>query len=156
MSFTRAQVEVELVSRVGGVLTAAGLDGVTVNGANASLTGSLGYGVRKLGYALATAGVVTDADIANVTDARADEFLDLAELRALMSAQGNYNLVDLKVGPRSESFSQLGTRLEKMIDHKLKFIELEYGRGLAEITAGVLTLDFEQRSDVLSQLTLPN
>lgn len=156
MSLTRANVEQELINRCGALLTAAGLDGTTDSGANASLNGPIGYGVRKLGLAVSNIASISDADVANVTDARTDEFLDLCELRALMNALGNYEAVNISVGPRSEDLGALGTRLQKMIEDKRAFIEQEYGRGLAEMQAGTITLDFEQRSDVTNTLILPN
>lgn len=155
MSMTRANAEQELIARTGALLTAAGLDGVTTDGTNASLNGPLGYGIRKLSLIVANNASVGDADVAQVADARLDEFLDLAELRALMNALGNYDAVNLRAGPRSEDFSTLGTRLQKMIEDKRDFIQAEYGRGLAELQAGTILLDFEQRSDPYNTIILP-
>ncbi len=127
MALTRANVEALVIRRVGKLLAAAGLDGATVSGANADLNDPLGYAIRKLGYTVTTVNAVADADVALVTTADYDRLFDLTELRALENALGNYDAVNLRVGPRSEDLSQLGAQLQKMIDSKRTYIQNEYG-----------------------------
>jgi hypothetical protein len=148
VTVTRANVEVELISRIGRLLTAAGLDGTTVNGANASLAGPIAYAIRASGGALANLLVVTDADLAAFDVALMDQLLDLAELRALENALGNYDGVDIRVGQRSESFSQLGTRLADRIAILRGRLLTIYGIGAGSLTAGVIDLAFAEDGDL--------
>ncbi len=82
MSYTVAQVEAELVDRLGSLLAAAGM-AVTTGGSNASLAGPIRRAVAEVGGVVASPPSLTDADLATVEDGRLDELLDRAELRTL-------------------------------------------------------------------------
>lgn len=129
MSLTRAQAEGILIRRIGRLVAAASLDGTTVDGTNADLADPLATAVRQLGGTVANRATVTDADLASV--AREEALLDMAELRALESALGNLDVVDVQVGPEREALGQLGTRLETAIARKRAQIQREHGIGLA-------------------------
>lgn len=124
MALTRANVEFLLVARVGPLLTAAGL-AVTVAGANADLNGPIGSALRALDYTVASAVLVADADVAAVTDAETNEFLDLATLFTLEAILENLDDVDLTVGPRSEKFSQLAEQIERRIERLRSILGLD-------------------------------
>lgn len=124
----RANAEVVLIKRCGSVLTAVGMDGETVNGSNSDLNDPLWYSLNRLGYGVISISAVTDADIAQVSDENTAPFLDIAELRVLESAlNAATGLVDITVGPRRESLSQLSDRLSKTIEAKNARIYREYG-----------------------------
>lgn len=146
MSVTRTDAEGVLVRRCGRLLTAAGLDGSTATGANADLNDPIGWAVRQLGGAVASVASVTDADLAGVATDDLDALLDLAELRALESALGNLDVVDVAVGPERESLGQLGGRLEKAIERKRAQVQREHGIGASTLTAGTIRLGFQQRT----------
>jgi hypothetical protein len=147
MAVTRANVEGVLVDRQGSLMTFTGKDGATVDGTNGDLNDSIGYGIRKAGYTVDDISAVDDVDVARVSDDDLDKMLDLSEFRLIESILGNLDEVDLKLGQRSESFSQLATRIEKTLDRKKKSIMDEYGIGLQELEAGRLTLDFADHLD---------
>lgn len=142
---TRANVESILVRRIGKLLTAAGLDGTTISGANQDLSDPIGWAVLQLGGAVTSRVSVADSDVATVAAADEEALLDLSELRALESALTNYDATDIKVGDRSESLGQLGGRLEKAIERKRAQVRATYGIGLATLSAGVIPLGFQQR-----------
>jgi hypothetical protein len=147
VALTRANLEVELISRIGRLLTAAGLDGTTVNGANAALTGPIAYAIRQSDGTLANLLAVVDADVAAFDTDLTDQLLDLAELRALENALGNYDAVDVRVGQRSESYSQLGTRLADRIAALRARLLAIYGIGAGTLEAGVIDLSFAENGE---------
>ena len=126
MTLTRANAEVELVGRAKGKMELVGM-AVTVVGTNADLNGPLASALRKMGIAPASPITVTDTDLANLTDADIDEYLDRAELRLLENIHRNYTLVDIKSGPQDEKLSQIAAQLEKAIETLSAKIRSEYG-----------------------------
>ena len=115
MSITRAHAEFLTCAGVGPLMVAAGMDGTTVDGTNTDLNGPIGRAVRDLGHSVTTAVLVADADVAQVTDAQTDEFLDRVVLHTLNAVLTNLDDVDLQVGPRSEKLSQLAAQIERRI-----------------------------------------
>jgi hypothetical protein len=145
MTITRANAETILIRRVGKALAAAGLDGTTVDGTNVDLNDPLGWACRQLGYAVDSPTAVDDDDLASVTDADLDQFLDMAEWRTLESAlNAALALVDTSVGPIRESLSQLAAGLEKRIARLEARLQRDYGVGLATLEGGYLTLEFAE------------
>lgn len=124
----RANAEYMLIQRIGQVLAAVGRDGTTVNGTNADLNEPIWYALQQLGYGVVDLTLVTDADVLAVATEDFAPFLDLAELRVLESAlASSVILVDISIGPRRESLSQLSDRLQKTIDARRKEISSKYG-----------------------------
>lgn len=154
MTITRANVEAILVQRTGPLLTAAGMDGTTVSGANASLNDPIGYAIRKLALTVASIASVADSDLSGVSVDDYDKLLDLAEYRTLESILGNLDDVNISVGSRSESLGQLSDQVEKKMDRLVARIEREYGIGLGTLQAGVINLGFQQHSDQASTTIL--
>lgn len=147
MSLTRANVESILIRRCGKLLTAADLNGTTVDGTNADLNDPLGYAIRKLGYTVTTPTSVADADVALVATSDYDACLDLAELRTLETVLNEViRLVSVTVGPHREDLSDMAKALEAMIARKRKQIQDEYGT-FGTVTAGVIDLDFMEKGD---------
>lgn len=146
MALTRANIEAILVRRCGGRLAAAGLDGTTVSGANADLSDPIRAALRQLGYSVASAASVADSDLASVAAADEEQLIDLAELRALESALGNLDTVDITAGPRQERLGQLADQLERLIARKTTFLRQRYGIGAATISAGAIGLGFQETS----------
>lgn len=144
MALTRANVELLTVADVGPLMVAAGMDGTTVDGTNVDLNGPIGRAVRTLGYAVASAVLVADADIAAVTDAQHSEFLDYVTLYTLRAILGNLDDVDITVGPRTERLSQLAAQVEKAIKVLQDSMTDEYAYGMATPVAGVITRDIAE------------
>jgi len=137
MSLTRANTEFMIVASNGPLLTAAGM-AVTVVGSNASLNAPIGHAIRQLGHTVASAVLVTDADVAGVTDAETDEFLGLAELYTLEAILGNLDDVDITVGPRTEKLNQLAKQVESKIERASKALAKTFGYGLSVPAAGYI------------------
>jgi hypothetical protein len=124
----RADAEVILIRRCGAVLIAVSLDGTTVNGSNADLNDPIWFALHRLGYSIVDISAVVDADVQAVVTDDFAPFLDIAELRTLETARNAATgLVDITIGPRRESLSQLAERLAKTIEEKQAQVYREYG-----------------------------
>lgn len=141
----RATAEYVLINRAGSKMSAAGMDGETINGTNLDLNDALATALLGMNITPSSMAAVSDNDISAVSDVR--QFLDRAELRILESISGRLDLVDITVGPRRESLSQLATQVEKAIERLTKKIEQLYGGGLGVLDAGVIGLDFAQSAE---------
>lgn len=143
MALTRQAAEILLVARVGPLLTAADMDGTSTSGNNLDLRYVISRSIRNLGYTVDPI-FIEDADVAQVTEAQYDEFLDVAELLALEAILGNLDDVDIRVGPRSEKLSQLAAQVERKIKRLAKRVEDLYSYGLSAPVAGYLTVEFAE------------
>lgn len=128
-------------------MTAAGMDGTTVTGANADLNDPISWALAQMDTPPADITLVTDADLAGVSGEDVYELIDLAELRTLESVSGNLALVDVAVGPRRESLSQLANQVETQIARLQKKIQSMYGITGASISSGVISLGFQETYD---------
>ena len=144
MTITRTQVERILIKRCGLLMTAARLDGVTINGTNADLDDPIGVALRTSGLSVADISAVSDSDLASVTNDLTDQVLDIAEYRALQNIEGNLDQVDITIGPRSESLNQLATHIKSKIERLQMRISRQYGIGMGALSAGVIGLDFAE------------
>ena len=139
MALTRAQFEVELISRCGKLLTAASLDGVTSTGSNPDLNSPLGYAIRQAGGSVADPALVADSDLSGFAASSYDQLFDLAEYRTLENIAGNLDTVDVRAGPLSESLGQLGERVEKRLARLEKTLQIKYGLFLRTATLQVIS-----------------
>ncbi len=144
MAMTRAQTETILVKRAGPLLVAAGMDGATVDGTNADLNDPIGRAIRHLGYIVGSIVAISDADVAQVTEAQYDEYLDVGTLMVLESILGNLDDCDITVGPRSEKLSQLAAQVERKINRLTTRLLAACGYGLAIPVARVIRLSFAE------------
>lgn len=149
MSVTRANVESILVARCGALMEAAGMDGSTIDGTNTDLSDPIGYSLRQAGYTVTNVAAVANADLSGLAADDYDQVFDVAELRTLESVLGNLDDVDIKLGPRSESLSQLAKGLETRIQRLQAKVEREYGVGASVLQAGVIALDFADHNEDL-------
>lgn len=147
MALTRANVEAILIRRVGKLLTAADLNGTTMDGMNADLNDPIGYAVRRLGGTVASVVQVVDADLAGIASDDYDQLFDLAELRTLETIAGNLDDVDITLGPRSESLSQLASQVDKRIEKLAEKVQRTYGVDVGTLSAGVIGLDFAEHEE---------
>ena len=145
MTLSRANVEKILISRLGNKLTAAGLDGTTITGSNASLNDPIGYALRLSGYGVFDITNVADSDLLPVSNTTVDQVLDLAELRTLESVAGNLAVVDQIVGPRRMMLTQLSDQVEKEIARMREKVTALYGIGIGSLDAGTINLDFQEK-----------
>lgn len=147
MSLTRANVEAILIRRLGKLLTEAEMDGDTTNGTNLDLNDPIGWAVRQCGGSVANPVNVAASDVATIGAGDIDQLFDLAEYRTLQNISGNLASVDIRVGSRQESFNQLAERVEARITRKKAQLQQEYSFGLGTLEAGVINLDFQQKTD---------
>ena len=133
MSLTRANVESILVSRCGPLMTAADM-AITVVGSNEDLNDPIGYGIRQAEGAVGDPSSVTDTDVASVSSANLDIFLDWCEYRLLKNILGNLDDVDITAGPRSEKLSQLAEQAKWRVE--------EMETSLKRVVADTFSLNF--------------
>lgn len=138
----RANIESVLIGRCGQLLAAVGLDSATANGTNSDLNDPIWFALNRCGYGVTDISAVSDFDVSQVDDEDLAALLDIAELRVIETARNSAtSLVDITIGPRRESLSQLSGQLEKTIASKRAQILLEhgsmFGRGLQAGTFAV-------------------
>ena len=147
MALTRANVELILIRRAGNLLTAAGLDGTTVDGTNVDLNDPIGYGIRNVGGTVTDVTSVADADLAGISTDDYDALFDYAEYRLLQNIAGNLDSVDIRVGPQEQKLSQLADFLDRRLNRLKAKLEDEYGLGYATIEIGYTDQNFQQQLD---------
>ena len=148
MTITRANAEVILIKRIGGLFTDLGLDGTTVDGTNADLNDPIAWALQTLGYGVTDITNVSDTDLSALETSNYNSFFDLAEYRCLQTALSAASyLVTITVGPRSEQLNHIADTLGKMIDRKWKAIQEMYGIGLGTFTTSTLEMDFARHGD---------
>jgi len=140
MAVTKQMVQQVLITRLGRVLTEYDFETV-ISGDLVYLEDPIGWGLRMIEVSTASIALVTEAEVASVGDSDRDELLDYAEFRLLSNLIKNAPEVDVKIGHRSEEFSQLANRLIQMFDRKRTEIRLLYGFGLGELETGRIDLD---------------
>ena len=143
MALTRANVETILVSRTSKYLSAVGMSTV-VNGTNTDLSDPIGYAIRQLGFDVSDVTSVSDSDLSGISNDDYDQLFDIAELRTLQNIQGNFTLVDIKIGPRGEALSDLNAALDKIVARKEKRIKDIYGVGLPSMSVSMFNYDFAE------------
>jgi hypothetical protein len=146
-TLTRADTESILIARVGGLMTACGLDGTTVDGTNTDLNDPIRYGITQADGSVDDFTLVDDDDIATVATDDYDKMLDLAEYRILQNCLTNLALTDIEVGPRKVWYDQLSKRLEKSISNKKTFIDDLYDFAVPELATFVLDLNFAEHDE---------
>lgn len=116
MAVLVADIEAEILVRLGSYLKAVGLDGTTADGSNLSLRGSIRWAAGRLSLITADPIDVADADLAALDRAQYETFLELVEYKALETAWGNWAMVDQSLGSESQSLSQLRDALQWRLD----------------------------------------
>ena len=146
---TRAEAEYTLVKRCGSMLTAAGLDGTTVDGTNADLNDPLVHSLRTTeAVHMDPITDIDDAALANIDYCRVQMFLDFATLYTFEAILYNLITVDITVGPRTEKLDQLAKRVEKIIDRLHERFAKDYGyHMLSALDVGYIQLDFVEHDD---------
>jgi len=147
MTITRAEAESLLLRRCAGLMDLAGLDSENETGLNKDLHDPLVYALLSLGHSIADYALVSDTDMSAVTSTEMLSFLDLAEYRLLLNISENMSLVDVTLGPRKESYGQLGIRLKSRISDLSERIKVEHGIGVGNLEIGDLNLNFQTKGD---------
>lgn len=142
MDLTRADVEAELVNRVGADLLARLGMSAAADGANPDLNGPIAASLRTLDVTLASPPTVADADLVPLAATAADQLYDVAELRLLMIlANRAALLVDQQIGTQSRiSLAQIARELELAITRLERRVDRLYGVGRGVLTTGMMTL----------------
>jgi len=146
MAVTKQMVQQVLITRLGKVLTDLDFE-VVLSGDLDYLEDPIGWGLRMIEISTADLTEITNTEVASMSDDDVDEFLDYAEYRLIGNLIKNAPDVDVKIGHRSEEFSQLANRLFQMFDRKRTEIRQIYGFGLGELTSGVIDLNSLTTSD---------
>ena len=127
MAMTRANAEFVLIARCCAMLTAAGMDGTTVDGTNADLNDPLVHSLRTcMAVAVGDVTNITDGAIAYVTYCYEQMFLDFATLYTFEAIWYHLTTVDISVGPRSEKLDQMAKRVEKIVERLHVRFEKDY------------------------------
>jgi hypothetical protein len=120
------------------------MDGATVDGTNPDVVDPVITAMIDMGYTLSDLSDVSDTDLSSIPDSRYNELVDRAELRLLQNIAGNQVCVDITVGPRKESLSQLSQYVEKQIDRVSERNKKLYGDDLMPLTAGKISLGYQE------------
>ena len=145
MTITLAAIEKTLIRRCGSKMAIVEMDGTTVDGTNQDIVDPVITAMIDMGYTLSDLSEVSDDDLSSVVpDSKYNELVDRAELRLLQNIAGNQVGVDITVGPRKESLSQLSQYLEKQIDRVSERNKKLYGDGLMPLTAGKISLGYQE------------
>lgn len=123
-----------------------GMDITTNDGTNTDLSDPIAAALRHCVPDFSGL-TVTDGDLALLDSSEIDKLLDLAELRLLENIHNNLDVVDIKVGPRSENLNQFGDQLEKAVTRLEKKCQHKYGIGAGTLSAGVISFDFQQKDE---------
>ena len=142
MAVLRADIEQVLITRRGKLMAMVGMDVLTHDGTNASLTDCIGYATRVVGTT-ASVAAVNDADLLTLPngEADADAVVDFAELRLIISIKGNLDMVDIVSGPFQEKLSQLGLALDRDIKYLTDYVYQNYDVGPINVQGGVVRLN---------------
>lgn len=127
MSITRKQAETILLKRVGEWLKAINCTAFDVrpSGKNETLDDPISFALRQCGIVPADLLVPVDTDLAQLSDAYIDRFLDYAEWRILSSAYQGTVPEDRKI------FDSVFNALRDAVEKKQKHLRDAYGYGLA-------------------------
>lgn len=110
MGLTVSAVEQEIINRVGGKLTLAGIS-TTVSAVGTATNATLDLCIRRaageLGVIPATPLTIADADLAPLAGWQVEKLADLATLQALRVVLGWLNRVDTKVSLGEQKLHQL-------------------------------------------------
>jgi hypothetical protein len=136
-----ADVQAALSGRCGGLVASAGLDG---SAASLAWLEPIAASARELNVTLASPLTVVDADLAAVAANQVSQLLDVAELRALESALGNYARVSQTVGLGSQSLGEVRVGLEAAITRKAQYVARRYGIGRGSLSLGTVNLGFNE------------
>ncbi len=111
MIATIAEIEAEIVDRTGGLLIVAEISQTPKTDASprAYLASPIGYAIRKSGGSTAGVRNPTTSDLLTVDLAKLDQLYDLAELRTIDNALGNWTQPDQTEGPLSQKLGALAT-----------------------------------------------
>ena len=147
MTFTLAQIQTSLLSRgLEELHTELGWSVVTT-GLNAKLNDAMAWGLNHLGIEPTDFTVLVDDDFSAVTHDTLNELLDSAEYRQLQNIFRALTSVDVKIGHRTEEFSQLANRVGQAIDKMRTYIRKEYGIGRGTLDTGTIDLDITTDAD---------
>lgn len=123
-------------------MSAAGL-AITTAGTNEDLNDPICSALMELGCEPVNPGNITDSDLSGIASNRTAELFDRVELRTLENIAGNLDLVDLSVGPRDETLSQLSEQVEKAIERLSTRVARMYGDTM--LTGGTISFDFQEK-----------
>ena len=146
MAVTRANVETNLIRRLGPLMTKAGMDGSTADGTNTDLADPIAWALRQAGYPTADITDPTDAEVA-AAESEIDQVQDLSEMRTLESILGGLDDVDISVGPRDEKLSQLAEQAGNKLKAIQDKVENLYSWSASPLTTGTLTYEFAEHQD---------
>ena len=145
MALTRAQVELLLLKRAAKRMAFVEMDAVTCDGSNEDLAEPISTALQRMGIAPADITDPQDSDLTAVEDVL--QLLDLAEVRLLENIVGNFDMVDLSVGPRRESLGQMVKDMEATISRLNNKIRRDYGLGVGTAELGKVVMNFQQEAD---------
>lgn len=147
MAFTLTQIQETLVSRLNNLLSEADKSVLDAAVINPDLNDGMSWALRQLGEEPADFTSLITADFAAITFSTLDQVLDYAEYRTLQTLFNSMTAVDVKIGHRTEEFSQLANRVGQAVDKTRTFLRKEYGFGRGSIEAGTVDLDITTDAD---------
>lgn len=115
MATTRANIESEIVRKLGTLITTVGGDGCTADGTNKTLGPPIGRTVRALGGTTTDPVAPSDAEIL-ASGAAFDALVDVSMYYAAKDATTSATLlIDTRQGPIDQKLSQARSNLEGLL-----------------------------------------
>lgn len=111
----------------------------------ADMQDALSWSASYLPLIPTTIGVIVDADTAVVTSAQYPQFIDVAEVRGLITILENLDPVNLTAIGVTTDPDKLRLKYQGALDRLLKFIMKAYGIGLPTLAVGVIDMNFQEQ-----------
>jgi hypothetical protein len=109
--------------------------------------GALAWALREMGVTLADTLTIADADLATISDAHANQLLDYAQDRAMLTVAENVDAESLRNYGISEDIKDVRSLFERKIERFHGWLKVTYGYGLPTVGAGVANLNFAASCD---------
>ena len=147
MTFTLEQIQSTLFGRMSALMDEADLSLLESSELNPDLNDGMSWALRKLDVEPADFTAVVTADFATIDFSTLDQLLDYAEYRTIQTLFNSLTAVDVRIGHRTEEFSQLANRVGQAVDKMRTYLRKEYGLGRGTLVAGVVDLDITTDAD---------
>lgn len=111
----------------------------------ADVQDALSWSAGYLNITPANVGVVVDNDVLVITSATYPQFIDVAEVRGIMTILNNLDPVNLTAIGVFTDPEKLRLKYQNLLDKRLSFIMKSYSVGLPTLAVGVINMNFQEQ-----------